>query len=120
MDLDIAAAVARLRVDGVTRLTLVGASMGGTAVLVAAARIRPPVDGVVSLSGPARYAGLDALKAVARSRVPVRFLADTKDGAFADDARKLYRAAAAPDKALRLFARGLHGQQLLVLPTAKA
>jgi pimeloyl-ACP methyl ester carboxylesterase len=120
MDLDIAAAVARLRRDGVAHVTLVGSSMGATAVLVAAARIRPAVDGVVSLSAPARYAGLDATRAVATSRVPVRFLADTKDGAFATDARRLYRASAARDKALRLSSDGLHGQQLLALPRVKA
>jgi pimeloyl-ACP methyl ester carboxylesterase len=54
-DRDVAAAVVRLRTDGATRVELVGASMGGTAVLVAASSIAPPVDEVVSLSGPARY-----------------------------------------------------------------
>ena len=120
MDLDIAAAVARLRKDGVEHVTVVGSSMGATAVLVAAARIKPAVDGVVSLSAPARYAGLDAERAVATSCVPVRFLADTKDGAYASDARRLYRASAAEDKALRLSAKGLHGQQLLALKPVKA
>jgi pimeloyl-ACP methyl ester carboxylesterase len=120
LDLDVAAAAARLRADGVTRIELVGASMGGTAVLVAAARIRPAVNGVLSLSGPARYNGLDAVQAVRRSRVPVRFVADRRDGAFADDARTLERAAAAKDKGILLFADGLHGSQLLALPKARA
>ena len=53
-DRDVAAATARLRADGATRVELVGASMGGTAVLVAASTIAPSVDEVVSLSGPAR------------------------------------------------------------------
>jgi len=99
---------------------LVGSSMGGTAVLVAASRIHPSVDGVVSLSGPARYSGLDALAAVKRSHVPVRFLADRKDASFALDAQRLYRAAAAKDKGIRLFAAGIHGTGLLSLPKAKA
>jgi len=120
LDLDVAAAAARLRADGATRVKLVGASMGGTAVLVAASRIRPAVAGVVSLSGPARYSGMDAVQAVRRSKVPVRFLADTKDGAFATDARTLEKAAAAKDKAILLFHDGLHGSQLLALPKAKA
>jgi len=119
-DLDVAAAAAQLRRDGATRIVLVGSSMGGTAVLVAASRIRPTVDGVVSLSGPARYSGLDALAAVKRSRVPVRFLADRKDGSFGLDAQRLYRAARSKDKGMLLVAEGLHGHQLLAVPRAKA
>ncbi len=120
LDLDVAAAVARLRAEGVSRVMLVGSSMGGTAVLVAAARIRPPVAGVVSLSGPARYNGMDALAAVRRSHVPVRLIADREDGAFGSDAQRLYRAAAARDKGLFLVAQGLHGSSLLNVPKAKA
>jgi pimeloyl-ACP methyl ester carboxylesterase len=120
LDLDVAAAAARLRADGAKRIKLVGSSMGGTAVLVAASRIRPPVAGVVSLSGPARFNGMDAIAAMKRSRVPVRFIADRNDGAFALDAQTLYRGAAAKDKRILLFSDGLHGHQLLALPKAKA
>jgi dienelactone hydrolase len=120
LDRDIAAAVARLRADGAMRIKLVGASMGGTAVLVAASRITPAVNGVVSLSGPTRYGWLDALRAVRRSHVPVRFIADRKDVAFGLAARQLMKAAAAKDKGLLLFSDHLHGSQLLVLPKAKA
>jgi pimeloyl-ACP methyl ester carboxylesterase len=75
LDHDVAAAVTQLRRRGVTRVVLVGSSMGGTAVLVAAARIRPPVAGVVSLSGPAEFGDMDASAAVARLRVPALFMA---------------------------------------------
>jgi dienelactone hydrolase len=120
LDRDVAAAVSRLRADGATRVKLVGASMGGTAVLAAASWITPRVDGVVSLSGPATYRGLDALRAVKRSRVPVRFLASRADNYFPQDRRTLMKAAAAKDKALLLMNGARHGSGLLSLPRAKA
>jgi pimeloyl-ACP methyl ester carboxylesterase len=50
---DIAAAIATLRRHGVTRVALIGASMGGAAVLIAGTAVQPPVAAVVSLSGEA-------------------------------------------------------------------
>src|SRR5215218_10839646 len=47
---DLDAAAAELRRRGVTRVALVGASMGGAAVLIAGTRVQPPVAAVVSLS----------------------------------------------------------------------
>jgi pimeloyl-ACP methyl ester carboxylesterase len=119
LDRDVAAAVARLRADGATKIKLVGASMGGTAVLTAASWIKPAVDGVVSLSGPANYRGLDALRAVKTSRVPVRFLAARGDRSFAADARTLAHASKARDKKLALYPGGVHGSSLLGLPAAE-
>ncbi len=46
-----AAVVAWVRAHGAHRVVLVGASAGGGDALMAAARIRPPVDAVVDLSG---------------------------------------------------------------------
>jgi len=120
LDRDIAAAVARLRADGATRIKLIGASMGATAVLVAAASIVPRVDGVVSLSAPATYNGLDALRAVKRSRVPARFLVGILDRPFATDARTLTRNALAEDKAILRLPGAVHGSSLLELPRGKA
>ena len=87
VDDDVVAAVAELRRRGVARVMLVGSSMGGTAVLVAAARIRPAVAGVVSLSGGAIFGDLDARPAMVRLRVPVLFIATRRDGPFASAAR---------------------------------
>jgi len=120
MDRDVAAAVARLRADGATRVKLIGASMGGTAVLVAASWIRPAVDGVVSLSGPAYFRGLDAGRAVKRLSVPVRFLVSRGDRRFARDARYLMKAASAKEKAWVRYAGRYHGSSILGLPAAKA
>jgi pimeloyl-ACP methyl ester carboxylesterase len=120
IDRDVAAAAAYLRAEGATRVKLVGASMGATAVLVAASSIVPPVDGVVSLSAPARYNGLDALRAVKRSRAPVRFVVGTADRRFAADARSLARAATARDKAILRLPGAAHGSSLLELPRGRA
>jgi pimeloyl-ACP methyl ester carboxylesterase len=120
LDRDVMAAVTQLRADGATRIKLVGASMGATAVLTAAARITPVVKGVVSLSGPAQYRGLNALSAVRRSRVPVRFLAARRDTRFASDARTLMKASKAKDKALMLVAGARHGSSVLDVPWANA
>jgi pimeloyl-ACP methyl ester carboxylesterase len=120
LDLDVAAAVVRLRGDGATRIKLVGASMGGTAVLVAASRIMPPVDGVVSLSGPTYFRDLNAVQAVRRSRVSVRFLVSRGEARFAGNASYLMRAAAAKDKAILRVTNGGHGSSILTVPAAKA
>lgn len=120
MDRDVAAAAARLRADGATRVKLVGASMGGTAALVAASRIRPVVDGVVSLSAPNYFRGLMAGRALKRSRVPLRLLVSKGDRRFARDASYLMKVALAKDKAILRLAGTAHGSTLLEAPLAKA
>ena len=65
--------------------------MGGIASLVAGANVKPPVDGVVSVSAPARFLGMDAVATAPRLRVPVLYLAaEDDDNAgydFSKDAR---------------------------------
>jgi pimeloyl-ACP methyl ester carboxylesterase len=67
------AAVAWAHAHGAGQVTLVGASAGGVVALQAAASIRPPVDGVVSLSGERRWQGMDSLAAARRLEVPALF-----------------------------------------------
>jgi pimeloyl-ACP methyl ester carboxylesterase len=113
LDVDVVAAAAQLRQRGADRIVLVGSSMGGTAVLSAATRIRPLVAGVVSLSGPATFQGIDAGAAVARLRVPVLFVAAADDPGYVDDARAMYRKAKVADKRLLVAAGNAHGTLLL-------
>ena len=120
LDLDLAAAVAHLRAEGATRVKLVGASMGGTAALVAGSWIRPAVDGIVSLSGPDYFRGLNAVRAVHDSKVPVRFLVSRDDRPFAADATTLMRRAAARDKAIARYTSAGHGSSILSVPSAHA
>jgi alpha-beta hydrolase superfamily lysophospholipase len=119
-DRDVIAAAKQLRAEGATKVVLVGASMGATAVLVAASELKPAATAVVSLSAPARYRALDALFAVRHSHVPVRFLASRLDQPFASDARRLMRAAVAKDKAVAVYPGARHGSSVLDVPRAKA
>lgn len=110
---DMVAAAGELRRRGVTRLVLVGSSMGGTAVIAAAAVITPPVAGVVSLSGPEEYQGTDAAAAAPKLRMPVLFVAAEDDPPFDDAARALYKAVPGHDKRLLVLEGGGHGTALL-------
>jgi DNA-binding PadR family transcriptional regulator/pimeloyl-ACP methyl ester carboxylesterase len=108
---DVAAAVRYLRAHGVQKVFLVGASLGGSAVLQAAANVRPPVAGVVSVSG-ADYL-VDAPGSATRLRVPVLYVAGSYDGAAAGEARHLFSLTRERDRQLAIFADGRHGVDLV-------
>ena len=73
--LDLAAAVKLMRAQGHRKVFLVGASMGGIATLTAGTTVKPAVTGVISVSGPARFMGMNAVASAPRLRVPVLYLA---------------------------------------------
>ncbi len=108
---DVAAGAKLIRARGARKVFLVGASFGGSAVIVAGADARPQVDGVVSVSGAADLVG--AIDAAPRLQAPVLFLAGRFDTGFAADAQRLYSAAASDDKALAILQRGEHGTDLV-------
>ena len=108
---DVAAAVKLVRRLGAKRVFLVGASLGGSAVLAAGANVHPELDGVVSVSGAADLA--HAIESVSRLHAPVLFLAGKYDVDFAHDAQRLYDATASDDKTLKILLRGEHGTQLV-------
>ena len=112
-DLDryVLAAVAELRRQGAHSIALAGASMGGTAVLVAASR-DSKISRVASLSGPRNFEGLAAGRAVMRVRVPTLFVAGKEDSPYIDDARAMY-SAATTDKRLLVVPGSDHGTDLL-------
>jgi dienelactone hydrolase len=104
---EVLAAARWLRAHGAKRIVLVGASIGGRAVVTAAARAGPrQVDAVVSLSGE-RILGAqrDLLLDARRLRVPVLWVSSENDGytKFGEETRQLYRGArghARPDRLL--------------------
>jgi alpha-beta hydrolase superfamily lysophospholipase len=113
----LAASAKTLRTLGKKKIFVVGASMGGLAAVVAGANVTPPLAGVVSVSSPARFRGMDGVKAGRRLRVPALLLAATADDNagfdFSEDAKKLHRAAAAKDKRLELLPGSQHGIALV-------
>jgi alpha-beta hydrolase superfamily lysophospholipase len=114
-DLDAAVKVVRKR--GKQKVFLVGASMGGIASLVAGANVKPAVDGVVSVSAPARFMGMNATATAPRLRVPVLYLAaeddDNSGYDFSEDAREMRAATAAGDKRLQILPGSSHGVALV-------
>jgi pimeloyl-ACP methyl ester carboxylesterase len=118
---DVEAAVQQLRRRGATRIVLVGASLGGSAVLSAAASIKPAVAAVVSMSGADTttlrnnatvYAQpLNPNAAVTHLEMPILYVADRNDGQgpFATDARKLYAHTPSTSKRLVVLPGFGHG-----------
>jgi len=114
---DLTAATREVRKLGKRKVFLVGASMGGIASLVAATNVKPQVDGVVSVSAPARFRGMDAVVTAPRLRVPVLYVAaEDDDNAgydFSKDAEAMHAASASTDKSLELLPGDLHGVGLV-------
>ena len=109
------AAAEELRRRGADGVVLVGASMGGTAVLDAA-RKAPRVLGVVSVSGPASYGDANAAKAVRELKVPVLFIVAQDDPEFIGDARSLYAHTLSEDKSLEVLPGFAHGTGFFAAP----
>jgi dienelactone hydrolase len=116
---DVAGAVAEARRRGAKRVFLVGASMGGSAVLAAAATISPKVDGVVSLSGELDIDdligshGLDPLPVARRIHAPVVLAGSEEDGAISPaEMHELARRVAGHAEVL-VRPGGAHGWTLL-------
>lgn len=111
-----AAAVEQARQAGATRITLVGASAGGTLAVVAAAQ-DPEIDAIVDLSGPITYQGLDAGVAAPSVGQQVLVLTAPEDpaGPTPDEAQALVAKMPPGDKRVLVAADqpGGHGWALL-------
>jgi len=110
---DVVGAIDFVRSRGATSVSLVGASMGGTASLVAAAREGVEVRAVITLSAPASVEGL-VVDGALLSRVSVGklFIAGVGDAVAASDAESLY-AQAPPPKRVEIVPADDHGTDLL-------
>lgn len=109
LDDDLAAAVRYMRDRGRQQIFLVGASMGGTASLVVAAE--QDVDGVVSISSPARFEEQDAADAAPKVTAAKLFIASEDDTAAMVSLDELLDAAA-PPKESQIYPGNAHGTNL--------
>ena len=98
----------------VKKVFLVGASMGGTAAIRVAAR--NPTAGVVTLSAPMAFRGLDAGEAVEKLAVPCLFVAAEQDAYAAAAAREFNKAAKSPAPLLLIVPGPEHGTRLFDTP----
>lgn len=110
---DVTGAASELRREGATRVVLLGASMGGTSSLVAAASGAQSISAVAALSAPASFMGLDGVAASRQLTMPVLFMAAQDNGEFPDDARAMDAACPSAHKQLAVLAGSDHGTQLL-------
>ena len=115
LDLDFAAAAARLHKLGAEKIVLAGASLGANAALAAATEVTPRVSAVISLSAADSTfsSRLDGTATVPKLTVPVLFMVAEADSGFADDAKKLYSQTLAVDKQLLIVPGRAHGTFLL-------
>ena len=108
IDRDMDAAYREMLTLGAERAVLAGASMGGTAALMVAAR--EPVAGVATFSAPVEFRGLSAASSVPVITAPMLFVAAQADTG-GPAAQELGRLATGP-KQVRIFPGSDHGTAL--------
>jgi pimeloyl-ACP methyl ester carboxylesterase len=106
---DIEAAAAFLEKRGAKDIVFVGASMGGTASIIAAATQKPLA--VVAISAPLRFMGLDAPFSATSVQRPVLLLASRDDDAAFQAAEDFESALPNPDT--KIYDGDSHGTNLL-------
>lgn len=110
---DVRTAVAYLRDRGVTKVAIMGASMGATMSIVAGAAIAPPVDAVIAISPPVDFDGVNAEKAAPSLSAPTLYIAGDTDGDYASYAEAIYAATPGEDRQLLVVEAPQHGIQIL-------
>ena len=111
IDRDVRAALAFARDRVYRSVALVGASMGGTAAIIVAAE--EPLAGVITLSAPVRFRGLDAGSAVVRVAAPLAVMAARGDRSAVESLETFAERAALDDRHWLLFDGDAHGTDLL-------
>lgn len=111
---DVMGAIRFLRSQGAVRIVLMGASMGGTASLIAAAEEGSGVRAVITLSAPMSIEGLVADAGVlTRITAAKLFVAGVGDPTGAADAAQQLYDRSPPPKRLEILPSNDHGTDLL-------
>jgi esterase/lipase len=111
---DVLGAVDFMMARGMVRVMLVGASMGGTASLVAAAQPSVPVVAIVALSAPQSFEGLTADRTVLGNVTAAKlFVAGNADPTGAANAAEAMYEESPPPKKVEIFTSSDHGTDLL-------
>jgi pimeloyl-ACP methyl ester carboxylesterase len=111
---DVLGAIDFVQSRGATSVSLVGASMGGTASLVAASRLGSDVRAVVTLSAPISIEGLVADAPVLTQITAGKlFIAGVGDASAARDAETLYEQSPPPKGGPQIVPADDHGTDLL-------
>jgi len=126
---DVDAALTFAGAQGYSEAILVGASMGGTAALVATdesgaepertavtSRDGPAIVGVVALSAPVEFAGLDASVAAAELDTPFAVVAALHDESAKTSFDEFVELASIPVEERLLVGGNAHGTELLRSP----
>lgn len=114
---DLLAGATFLRERGVRDVVLIGASMGGTASVLAAANARPGVAGVITLSSPTACCGMEVDRSIVEAvGAPMLFIAGRFDGEAPRSAHAFARWAGHSGETL-ILGTGEHGTDLLGLAT---
>jgi pimeloyl-ACP methyl ester carboxylesterase len=110
---DIRTVVDYLRAQGTQQVVLVGASMGATMSVVATAAITPPLAGLVALSPPTTFDGINAERAAPSLHTPALYVAGSDDGDYSVYARQINQATPTQYRNLLLVDAPQHGVELV-------
>jgi pimeloyl-ACP methyl ester carboxylesterase len=113
---DTIAAIDELRKRGAKSVVLIGASLGAMGSMRAAATVTPPVQGVIQISGPTKFPGMDISASLPKVRVPVLFIGSEGDVNATEnipaELKSQYAKIASKDKRIVLFEDFEHGTDL--------
>ncbi len=113
-DVDLLAAYQFLR-PRVSRIFIAGASLGSEAAILVAAREQ--VAGIICISTPTSFGGLDVEPVVREVRAPILFVTSAEDPLVAGQPEILYKLATAP-KSIEIYPGNAHGTAILYGPHA--
>jgi pimeloyl-ACP methyl ester carboxylesterase len=115
---DIRTAVEYLREHNTPRVVVIGASMGATMSILAAAAITPAIDGVVAVSPPKVFDGVNAERSAPQLRTPALYIAGAHDGDYEVYASDLSEETPAALRQLLVVPAPEHGVELVGAQTS--